>query len=104
MLKKQNTRFLNIQIDIFDIQWLNKNVPEFYQYLAKTKIDSFYDNLMIHSILSKSDYRLQIMPKLVLYLLQLIFVLIHNFYLIQSGYQEGWEYLLTIITVILLLI
>jgi len=69
-----------------------------------TQAETFYDNLMINSILSESDYTWQIAPNILLYGLQLFFVIFHNLKVLQSGYREGWEVWITIITLLLILV
>lgn len=59
---------------------------------------------MINSLLSESDYTWQIVPNILSYVLQLLFVLYHNLRVLQSGYKEGWEVWVTLVTLILLFI
>jgi len=101
---KEQTRDLDVKVDIFDIEWLKKNPGELYQFLTDRNDDKLYNSLMINSILLKSDYTLEILPHFIFFCVQMILVICHHIYVLQSGYEQGWQFTLTAFTVLTILV
>ena len=49
-----------VKIRVIDINWLNKNIPEFYKYLLRNKESKIYENVLIKVLLENQSYTKQI--------------------------------------------
>jgi len=43
---------------------------------------------------------MEILPQFIVFVIQIFLVTYHHMYVIQSGYEEGWEVYLTFFTII----
>ena len=69
---------MDIELKIYNIEWINNDVDKFYKHLANTHDDKYYKNPMVNAILLESNYALHIMPQICAYAIQLVLVLSHH--------------------------